>query len=249
MRPRIAIPEPHSNKPEYNENCLPHYIEAVQDAGGEAVTVPLGASAEEIAKIAATCDAVLLPGSPADVDPKKFNQTPRPETAVADGPREQTDTALLEHAYSTRKPVLGICYGLQSLNVWRGGSLVQHIGHDPVNHEPPKMDNKPIPVAHYVSVDPASRLAKVIEGTELLDGKLPVNSSHHQSADKPGAGLRVTASSPEDGVVEAVEGTDRDHWVVAVQWHPERVTDIDLTSRNLFDAFVEAAINSKSNHG
>jgi len=249
MRPRIAIPEPHSQRPEYNENCLPHYIEAVEDAGGEAVTVPLDASPEEIAEIAATCDAVLLPGSPADVDPKKFQQSAHPKTAVADAPRERTDTVLLKHAYSTRKPVLGICYGLQSLNVWRGGSLVQHIEQQPVDHEPPKMENKPIPVAHYVSVDPASKLAKAIEGTELLDGKLPVNSSHHQSADKPGTGLRVTASSPLDGVIEAVEGTDPNHWVVAVQWHPERVTDIDLASRNLFDAFVEAAKNSKSNHG
>lgn len=243
MRPRIAIPEPISTRPDYNERCLPHYIEALDDARADSVTIPLSATPEEAVKIAATCDGVLLPGSPADVDPQKFNQSAHKETSPADPLRERTDAALLEHVYATRKPLLGICYGMQSLNVWRGGSLVQHLEHDPVNHEPPKMDNKPIPVAHYVSVDPASRLAKYLEGTVLLDGNLPVNSSHHQSADKPGEGLRVTARSPKDNVIEALESTDPDHWVVAVQWHPERVTDIDQAARNLFDAFVEAAKN------
>ena len=100
---------------------------------------------------------------------------------------------------------------------------------------------KTVAVAHHVSLEPASRLAQIIAVAKLGTTALPVNSSHHQAADSPGDGLRVVAKCKEDGVVEAVEGTSADHFVLAVQWHPERGFDEDAASQALFSHFVEVA--------
>jgi putative glutamine amidotransferase len=238
VRPRIAIPTPHSQKPDYNQRSLPDYIAAVEKSGGEAVVIPAGASNAEIARTASTCQGVLLPGSPADVDPQKFAQPRNPKTNDADPARDNLDELLLQDAYNMRKPVFGICYGLQSLNVWRTGTLVQHI-ESKVDHE---IGRKAV-TAHVVDLEPASRLAKVITDAALAKDALPVNSSHHQSADVPGDGLRVVAKSPNDGVIEALEGTDAKHWVLAVQWHPERNMEADKASQALFRDFISAAAN------
>ena len=230
MKPRIAIPVPHSES-DYANRSLPPYLKAIESAGGECVKVELTLDNQQIARLATTCDAILLPGSRADVDPEKYGQSRHPKCAASDPARDNVDELLLQDAYNMRKPVFGICYGLQSLNVWRTGSLVQHI-ETGVNHEP----GKDVVKAHPVAVEPKSQLAGIVGES----GEIWVNSSHHQSADTVGDGLRVVASS-QDGIVEAVEGTAPDHWVVAVQWHPERTVDLDEPSRRLFGAFIEAA--------
>src|SRR5713226_3818140 len=125
--PRIAIPVPHSGDREYAERALPQYEDAVRGAGGEPVRIELDQTPVQIMKQIERCDAVLLPGSRADVDPKKYSADRHEKTASADTKRELVDDLLLQDAYKMRKPVLGICYGLQSLNVYRSGSLVQHI--------------------------------------------------------------------------------------------------------------------------
>jgi putative glutamine amidotransferase len=234
-KPRIAIPEPCSYDSEYSGRALPAYLRAIEAAGGEPVVVPLQSSPEEIARLITSCSAILLPGSKADVDPQKFNAAVHPKTAPADVPRDAADELLLQDAYNLRKPVFGICYGLQSLNVWRTGSLVQHI-ESTVNHSP----GAKVEAAHKVIVAPDSLLAK-----EILHGKnvtaVSVNSSHHQSADVVGDGLRAVAHCAEDGVIEAIEGTVPEHYVLAVQWHPERTFESDQVSGNLFNAFVDSA--------
>jgi putative glutamine amidotransferase len=236
MRPRIAIPVPHSGDPDYAARALPQYERAVEMAGGEPVRIPLDQPPGEVRPLIEGCDAVLLPGSPADVDPAKYAAARDPKTADADAKRDRADELLLRDAYNLRKPVLGICYGLQILNVYRSGSLIQHI-ESPVNHEA----GRKVPVAHTIDVAPGSKLAEVVRDTGMDLGKLPVNSSHHQSVDAAGHGLRVVARCREDGVVEAIEGTAPDHFVLAVQWHPERSVDDDAPSRAIFSALVRAA--------
>jgi len=141
----------------------------------------------------------------------------------------------LQDAYNLRKPVFGICYGLQSLNVWRSGTLVQHINSS-VNHNA----GAKVEVAHNVAVATASLLAdQILSGQKTAS--ITVNSSHHQSADVVGDGLRAVARCPEDGVIEALEGTAPGHYVLAVQWHPERTFEQDPASLRLFQAFVDSA--------
>lgn len=292
MAPRIAIPMPHSSDAEYAERAIPQYERAVALAGGEPVRVALDQTPDEIMQVMESCDGVLLPGSKADVDPARFNAARSPHTAAADPRRAAADDLLLEDAYNLRKPVLGICYGLQSLNVYRTGSLVQHIPdflpeetRARVNHEA----GKKVAVAHTVEIVADSRLAQVVSGgcvstsgaearmdeepdiaalealrypktvhdsRAVRDPKtvddpsavrqpeclvVPVNSSHHQSADAIGEGLRIVARCPDDGIIEALEGTAPDHFVLAVQWHPERSVEEDAASRAIFGAFIHAA--------
>ena len=232
MKPRIAIPLPHSGDPEYAERAIPQYERAVELAGGEPVRIPLDRSPAEVMKLIERCDAVLLPGSKADVDPAKFGAARHQKTEAADPKRDMVDELLLQDAYNMRKPVLGICYGLQILNVYRSGTLVQHI-ESAVNHEA----GRKVPVAHEVEIEAGSKLAEILG----VSGEIPANSSHHQSADMIGDGLKITARCPEDGIIEALEGTSPDHFVVAVQWHPERSLEDDERSRRIFQALVEAA--------
>ena len=143
------------------------------------------------------------------------------------------------------KPILAICFGAQTLNVWRGGTLVQHLTGEAVNHKA----GRTVPVAHTVTVAPDSLLGELLAEEEVpeRDGalRLPVNSSHHQAIATAGDGLRVSARTPEDGVVEAIEnapGGLGGRFVVGVQWHPERTFDESAASRALFARFiVEAA--------
>ena len=277
MPPRIAIPMPHSIDLEYAERAIPQYERAVTQAGGEPVRIPLDQTSADVMKILERCAAVLLPGSKADIDPARFGAPRSAHTATADPLRDAVDELLLQDAYTLRKPVLGICYGLQSLNVYHAGSLIQHIPdflpedlRSRVNHEA----GKKIAVAHAVEIQDDSRLAQVLCGDSHLrlsmgaklggvDGRgfsrmagksdgtvgsyseskftLPVNSSHHQSADKIGEGLRISARCPDDGIIEALEGTAPDHFVLAVQWHPERSIDTDEPSRAIFRALIDAA--------
>jgi putative glutamine amidotransferase len=240
MPPRIAIPVPHSGDAEYAERALPQYVHAVEMAGGEPVPIPLDQSPADVMKLVELCDAVVLPGSKADVDPAKYDAARNPKTASADSRRDTVDELLLQDAYATRKPVLGICYGLQILNVYRGGTLLQHI-ESPVNHEA----GKSVPIAHAVEVDSKSRIGGIIGAGAKVSEKqtlsIPVNSSHHQAAEVAGDGLRIVARCPQDGIIEALEGTSDDHFVVAVQWHPERSVEDNEASRAIFRALVEAA--------
>ena len=233
--PRIAIPVPHSADPSYAQRSLPQYEDAVRAAGGEPVRIELDQTPAQVREQIERCDAVLLPGSGADVDPAKYGAARHSKTAPADAKRDAVDELLLDDAYAQRKPVLGICYGLQSLNVYQSGTLAQHI-ESAINHSP----GRTVAKAHKVIIEPKSRLAEIVGASPLA-----VNSSHHQAAEVAGNGLRVVARSEEDGVIEALEGTAQEHFVLAVQWHPERsvneAPEVAESARAIFDGFIEAA--------
>ncbi len=241
-KPRILIPLPTSADQPYNQQCWKHYAEAVREAGGEPVEVAL--TTASLRSLLDGCDGVCLPGSPADVAPERYGVEREPDCSPADPAREAVDFALLDWAAAESKPVLGICYGLQSLNVWLGGTLVQDLHSLPVNHSA----GASVAVAHSALVAGGSHFASLLGAEEARpDGdflRLPVNSSHHQAVASPGDGLRVVARCPDDGVVEAVEMDvdgifgPRPSWLVGVQWHPERSTGISAASRSLFRKLV-----------
>jgi putative glutamine amidotransferase len=234
MKPRIAIPVPNSDL-EYSTRALPDYLNSISGAGGEPVLIALNLSNSEAAQLAKSCDGILLPGSPADIDPQKYGEQPHAETAAADPARDNLDELLLQDAHNMRKPILTICYGTQSLNVWRGGALVQHI-ESAIQHQRPDGVPRGVVIQHTAQVEPDSALHALI-GAE----KIVVNSSHHQSLSNAGDALRVVARSPEDGIIEAVEGTANGHWVLGVQWHPERNFAQNEVSRRIFEKLIAEA--------
>jgi putative glutamine amidotransferase len=240
-RPRVGVPW--RTAAEEAENRLPRidkYLRAVEQAGGEAVLLSLVSAPSDLKRQAENLDAFVLSGSPADLDPAHFGAKRHPATADADAARERTDFAVLEHALAAGKPVLAICYGIQSLNVFLGGSLVQDIPtelgtticHSPEEDEFPDGTETP-DIVHGAQFDPG-RVLK-LSG----EPRAEVNSSHHQSVLEPGRGLRVTARSA-DGVIEAVEWTVDENWVVGVQWHPERMPE-DALAQALFRDLLSAA--------
>jgi putative glutamine amidotransferase len=218
------------------------YLEAVRHAGAEAIPISLGLSSDELKQIAQTLDAVLLPGSPADVDPERYGAARRPECADADPDRERTDFTLLEHCLAEGKPVLGICFGAQTLNAFLGGTLIQDVPSETgssVTHDWDREQGEP-EAFHTARIEPESRLAQLAQSNEAV-----VNSSHHQSIQKLGRQLRVTSCAP-DGVIEAVEWTGDSNWIMGVQWHPERMAGTDPLAQALFRGFVAAAATRKA---
>jgi putative glutamine amidotransferase len=235
MRPRIAIPQAHSTKMDFTNKCMPHYANAVELAGGIAVEIPVNVPNAEIMRMAMTCDGVLLPGSPADVNTERYGQERHPKTAADDPARDNADELLLQDAYNMHKPVLGICFGVQTLNVWRTGTLIQHL-ETGVQHTKPNDAE----ILHEVRIAPDSKLARILEEAGP-SAKVTTNSSHHQAVELAGDGLKVVGRSDNDGVIEAIEGAADDHFVLGVQWHPERTVDTDEYSRAIFRAFIQAA--------
>jgi len=253
MKPRIAIPVPTSTDIPYNQRSWPAYAKAIAASGGEPVEIDITQPPSEILALARSCQGICLPGSPADVDPAHYGADLDPATSPADPARESADNLLLEDAARRGMPVLGICFGVQSLNVWRGGSLVQDLTPLPVNHSA----GSKVAIAHTALVAENTLLASLVDPAEAPahDGflRLPINTSHHQSVSAPGDGLRIVARCPDDGVVEAVENdpawqptaanqdTAGPQFLLGVQWHPERSFDISPTSRNLFSRLVTEA--------
>jgi putative glutamine amidotransferase len=245
-RPRVGVPWRTAAEESANLRAvMDNYLRAVERAGGEAVLVSLTSGSENLKRQADSLDAFVLTGSPADIDPAHFRAKRHLATADADPARERTDFTLLEHALGAGKPVLAICYGIQSLNVFLGGSLIQDIPselgskicHSPEDDEIPGQPEPADPV-HGARFD----LGRVLK----LSGaaQVEVNSCHHQSVLNPGRGLLITAHAP-DGVVEAVEWTGDSNWILGVQWHPERMPE-DALAQALFHDLVAAALQTQA---
>ena len=240
--PRIGVPYRTRNEEVKNMRTkYENYLCAIEQAGGAPVEISLALPSNELNALAESLDAIVLPGSPADVNPALYGAARHPESANADADAERTYLALLAHAFAEGKPALAICYGVQILNVYLGGSLIQDIPSElrtTIQHAPVKNipgENQPAPEPfHAVHFAPDSRIAKTFG---VLDAQ--VNSSHHQSILAPGRNLRVVGRAP-DGIVEAVEWTGDSTWVTGVQWHPERMID-DALAQTLFRELIAAA--------
>jgi len=246
QRPRIGVPYRTRKEELTGQNHkLGRYLAAVRQAGAEPIAISLALTSAEARKIASTLDGVVLSGSPADIDPARFGAPRAAQTADPDADRERIDFALLEHCFAAQKPVLAICFGIQSLNVFLSGTLIQDIPselHTQIVHDWDSDAGEP-EAFHSVRVEPESRLAK-LAGADAVASEVRVNSSHHQSIREPGRNLRVTGYAP-DGVVEAVEWTGDANWVTGVQWHPERMAESDALAQHLFRDLVLAAETRK----
>ena len=237
-KPRIGIPW-RTSQEELNHNLakMRHYLDAVSRADAE--PVPLSVRhPDALAEAMAHLDGFVLPGSQHDVNPAEYSAANCGKCEPPDLLREETDRAVLAHAFGELKPVLAICYGCQILNVFLGGTLIQDI-HTGVQTGIPhrKKDIQPEPPDdpwHPVRFTAKSQLAKVARATEAI-----VNSSHHQAIAKPGRQLSITGQAL-DGIVESVEWNGDANWVIGVQWHPERMIGDPLADR-LFSELVSAA--------
>jgi putative glutamine amidotransferase len=238
-KPWIGIPtrfrdsgEPAAGEP---IDAIRRYVDAVLWAGGLPVMIPTFAPLSAVQGYRDRLDGILLPGSPTDINPALFGEEPHPKLGKLFPERDALDFYLLEYGEQAHLPVLGICFGAQSLNVFRGGKLIQDIPsvvpeaahHD--DHGEPEQ-----PARHRVHLNKGSLLAR-LAGSDAVD----VNSFHHQAISMPGKNLQVVATAP-DGVIEAVEDTTG-RFFIGVQWHPERNFQDDAFSQALFTAFVEQA--------
>jgi putative glutamine amidotransferase len=230
----VAIAEPTGADSAYNQRSLPAYLAALRSAGATPIIVPLHERPDRVARLLAGVQGVLLPGSKFDVDPQRYGEDPVPECNEPDPARTAVDELLLQDAFNLHKPILAICHGAQTLNVWLTGSLLQDVK-TVVDHRP----GRDVLEAHPVRIVPGSLLAGLVPSGYASEPM--VNSSHHQAVRIPGDGLMVSAVSPADGVVEAIELDSREHFVLGVQWHPERTYTESAFSRAIFAAFVHAA--------
>jgi putative glutamine amidotransferase len=188
-------------------------------------------------------DAVFLPGG-ADIDPATYGADPHPLCDKTDRDRDRVEVSLATWALADGKPVLGVCRGMQLINVAAGGTLYQDLAEElpgAIKHDYFPFRGQSFArdyLAHDVEVAGGTRLARLLGA-----GQVRVNSMHHQGVKTLGQGLVSTAVSP-DGLVEAIEGRNGSY-LVAVQWHPEALTDNDARTRTLFTDFVGAAEASR----
>lgn len=221
-----------------NHGVSEAYIQAVSNAGGLPLLIPLGLPERDWQALAARLDGILFTGG-SDIDPARFNGVPHPNVYGIDPDRDALEIALVRRAAQTGQPFLGICRGSQAVNVALGGSLYTDIA----DQVPGALRHDWYPDvprgyrAHAVTLDPDSRLAGILGGTAAQ-----VNSLHHQGLLQVGQGLAVSGHSP-DGMIESIELPGHP-FGIAVQWHPEWLQD-DPAMRALFHAFIEAAAREK----
>jgi gamma-glutamyl-gamma-aminobutyrate hydrolase PuuD len=211
--------------PYRNAKKVAAYADAVHVAGAEPVT----ASVERKLSLEGFAGLLLMGGT--DVNPARFGETARPETDEPDDERDEAELALIQEAVERDVPVFGICRGLQILNVYHGGTLVQHLEAN-ARHDPAKHDHSG--AAHEVAFVPQSKLAQ-IAGSATWQ----VNSRHHQAVKKLGAKLHISARDIADGTVEGIERGDH-RFLLAVQWHPEDQTKRHPEQLRLFECFAAA---------
>ena len=212
------------------------YSEAVEAAGGLPVHLPLIPERTFVRSVLETLDGVLLPGCDSDIDPRYYGEDPHPDLKRVVPEKDAFDLLVLEEAERSGVPVLAICYGMQALNVSRGGSLIQDIESQvegAIKHE------QGIPLgrnSHAIRITEGSRLSRLSQGS-FGPEDVYVNSHHHQAIRKVGKNLNEAARA-NDGVVECIEDSREERHVLGVQWHPELSWRTDSLSRAIFEDFV-----------
>ncbi|MCD7731407.1 MAG: gamma-glutamyl-gamma-aminobutyrate hydrolase family protein [Oscillospiraceae bacterium] len=211
---------------------LPGYMNGIRAAGAIPVMLPLHSGIEDAAEVFEMCDGLLLTGGH-DVSPSLYNEEKKDACGAVCEARDTIELALYKKALERNKPVLGICRGIQLINVIQGGTLYQDLPTETLSETEHHMSPPYTDIAHYVNINRESALYDLI-GTE----RLGVNSYHHQAIKTLGENLEAMAWS-DDGLAEAVRHREKS-FVWAFQWHPEFDFESNPVSRRIFDAFVNA---------
>jgi len=242
--PFIAIPcrrpssTPHPRRP--SNTLKSSYVEAIIQAGGAPFLIPLEARDRVLRALFEQADGILLTGG-GDIHPRFFGQTPHPSLSGVQPARDELELTLARWSLEEGKPLLGICRGIQVMNVAAGGSLYQDIASQcpgAGQHDYYRDDSPRDFLAHQVRVEPDSRLARSL-GTDWLS----VNSFHHQALKEVPPPYRVVARAP-DGIIEGIEAPDHP-FALGVQWHPEELIAGQEAARRLFLSFVRACQRSE----
>ncbi len=190
-------------------------------------------------------DGLLIPGG-VDINPAEYGESVRPECGNLDPARDRVELQLVAWALEDGKPVLGLCRGLQIINVACGGTLWQDLAsQNPVFHKHdffPTAGFERQHLAHQVHLVPGTKLSQLLDST-----RVPVNSMHHQGIKQLGRTLTASANA-DDGLIEAIEGTG-EAFLVGVQWHPEVFEMADPHTRHLFGSFIRAAMDWSTENG
>jgi len=240
MKPIIGIAaERESTSPDQPgfkfQGMLTAYIEAIREAGGLPVLIPLTLAEDDLDELPARLNGILIPGG-GDIDPAAYQAAPHPQTKNIDADRDRLELGLTRQAVKQGRPFFGICRGLQVFNVALGGTLYQDLPSEhpgPIIHSYPWREFPPDRIAHTVKVEEESLLARCLSEGPLIE----VNSSHHRAVKDLAPGLEITARA-SDGVVEAIE-LPTHPFALAVQWHPEHLPQPEM--RRLFERFIAAA--------
>jgi putative glutamine amidotransferase len=215
------------------------YVHALTAAGGIPWMIPLLPDDDDTLRaIYEELDGVFLPGG-ADIDPANYGEQRHPKCDRSDPTRDRVELHLTRWATRDRKPVLGVCRGLQLINLVAGGTLWQ----DLESERPASIKHDYFPFRDGYARDHLAHTVTVRTGTQLAEivgsGEHQVNSMHHQGIRDLASGFVASATAP-DGLIEAIEMSG-EQFLVAVQWHPEALTEKDSPSRRLFEAFTTAA--------
>lgn len=212
------------------------YSEAIEAFGGVPLHIGLIPKAEYISEVLDVLDGVLLPGSNTDMDPHYYGLEPHHRLGTVIPEKDQTDQMVLDEVENRKMPLLAICYGMQALNVSRGGTLVQDIESQlagSIKHEQGAPQTRS---SHSLKIGDSGILAG-LDAVRASEQPLRVNSSHHQAIGNVGRDLQITAWAT-DGVVECIEDTRADRFALGVQWHPELSAGKDRLSSEIFALFV-----------
>lgn len=219
------------------------YSEAIEAAGGAPVHISLIPNPDYVAAVMDDLDGALLPGSDSDIDPLRYGAEPHPNLGSVHPVKDETDLLVLEEIEKRGLPLLAICFGMQALNVSRGGTLVQDIPSqlpNAINHQQGAPRDRP---SHAIKLTKPSMLL-----TLALTEQVLVNSHHHQAVEKVGRDLIATAWT-SDGLIEAVEDSRPGRFALGVQWHPELGWQQDRLSQALFKRFIAATKKAATEKG
>lgn len=215
------------------------YIDAVLHLEGIPVIVPLMDEEEKIKELLKSLDGVIFTGGE-DFDPAYYNENPIPQMGKINAPRDTFDIKLLRLAVQHGIPVLGICRGIQLINIAYGGSLYQDIPAQHFEQTVKHRQKRPKTVAtHAVQVQDSTVFAEIV-GRKTIQ----VNSVHHQAVKKVADGFQISGTSP-DKIVEVIEKVDSSNWIIGVQFHPEARVEKDTAMFNLFRSFIDEACRLK----